>query len=136
VASQFGVLRVLRVLRHWLPLDRLGLWLTKPSEYSALCDDLASLDQVPASMRTSQPEGSLGSLPVAVLTHGLPFPGPFAVLEENWSQGQTRLAALSSNATLILAKNSNHMIQHDEPALVIEAIRRVHSAVGRANPQG
>ena len=133
VASQFGVLRV---LRHWLPLDRLGLWLTNPSEYSALCDDLASLDQVPASMRTSQPEGSLGSLPVAVLTHGLPFPGPFAVLEENWSQGQTRLAALSSNATLILAKNSNHMIQHDEPALVIEAIRKVHSAVGSANPLG
>jgi len=126
LASRFGVLRL---LRHGLPLDRFGLWLTKPAEYAALCDDLASLERVPASMRASKSAGSLGPLPVIVITHGRPFPGPFAVLEKNWSEGQAQLAALSTDSVLMVAKNSNHMIQQDEPALVVDAIRRMHAAV-------
>jgi pimeloyl-ACP methyl ester carboxylesterase len=131
LAAQFGALRVLRL---WLPLDRYGFWLIKPAEYSALCDDLASLERVPASRRASESAGSLGSLPVIVMTHGRPFPGPFVVLEENWSEGQKQLAALSSDNILIVAKNSNHMIQCDEPALVVDAIRCIHTAVGAGNP--
>ena len=126
LVSRFGVLRL---LSHWLSLDRFGLWLTKPPEYAALCDDLASLERVPASMRVSESAGSLGPLPVIVITHGQPFPGPFAVLEKNWSEGQAQLVALSTDSVLMVAKNSNHMIQHDEPALVVGAIRRMHSAV-------
>ncbi len=124
--AQVGLLRLLRI---GLPLDRFGFWLTKPSEYSALCDDLASLERVPATRRTSEKAGSLGSLPVIVITHGVAFPGPFAVLEKNWAKGQEQLAALSGDSVLTVAKHSNHMIQHDEPALVVEAIRRIHSAV-------
>ncbi|MGD0786437.1 MAG: alpha/beta hydrolase [Terracidiphilus sp.] len=124
--SRFGVLRL---LSHWVPLDRFGLWLTRPSEYAALCDDLLSLELVPAPMRASKSAGSLGSLPMIVITHGQPFPGPFAVLEKNWSEGQARLAALSTNSVLMVAKDSNHMIQQDEPALVVDAIRRMHDAV-------
>jgi pimeloyl-ACP methyl ester carboxylesterase len=124
--SRFGVLRL---LSHWLPLDRFGFWPTKPAEYSALCDDLASLERVPASMRTPKSTGSLGLLPVIVITHGQPFPGPFAVLEKNWSEGQAQLAALSTDSVLMVAKNSNHMIQQDEPELVVDAIRRTHAAV-------
>jgi len=63
-----------------------------------------------------------------VITHGQPFPGPFFILEQGWSEGQTRLAALSTNSLLIRANNSNHMIQVDEPGLVVDAIRRVHAA--------
>jgi hypothetical protein len=63
------------------------------------------------------------------MTHGQPFPGPFAILEKNWNEGQARLAALSTNSVLIVAKDSNHMIQQDEPSLVVDAIRRMHSAV-------
>jgi pimeloyl-ACP methyl ester carboxylesterase len=124
--SRFGVLRL---LSHWVALDRLGLWLTRPSEYAALCDDLLSLERVPAPMRNSKSAGSLGSLPVIVITHGQPFPGPFAVLEKNWNEGQARLAALSTDSVLTVAKNSNHMIQQDEPALVVDAIRRMYAAV-------
>ncbi|MGD0547044.1 MAG: alpha/beta fold hydrolase [Terracidiphilus sp.] len=124
--ARFGVPRL---LRHWVPLDRFGLWLSRPSEYAALCDDLLSLELVPAPMRASKSAGSLGSLPVIVMTHGQPFPGPFAVLEKNWSEGQERLAALSTNSVLMVAKDSNHMIQQDEPALVVGAIRRIHAAV-------
>jgi pimeloyl-ACP methyl ester carboxylesterase len=127
-AVRFGILRL---LRNWVPLDRYGFWLSKPAEYDALCDDLASLEKVPTSMRVSQPVGSLGALPVVVITHGLRFPGPFAVLETNWTEGQRRLASLSSDSMLIVAEKSNHMIQHDEPDVVIAAIRRIHEAVSR-----
>ena len=57
------------------------------------------------------------------------FPGPFAVLERNWSEGQKRLAALSTKSILLVAQESNHMIQQDEPELVLDAIRRVHRSV-------
>ena len=124
--AQFGVLRL---LRRWVSLDRFGLWLTRPSEYAALCDDLLSLERVPAAMRAGKSNGSLGSLPLTVITHGQPFPGPFALLEKNWSEGQARLAALSTNSELIVAQNSNHMIHQDEPALVVDVIRRMHNAV-------
>jgi pimeloyl-ACP methyl ester carboxylesterase len=126
LGAQFGVLRA---IRRWVSLDRFGLWLTRPSEYAALCDDLLSLERVPALMRVSKSAGSLGSLPVIVITHGQAFPGPFAILETNWSEGQRRLAALSTNSVLLVAENSNHMIQQDEPALVVDAIRRMHAAV-------
>jgi pimeloyl-ACP methyl ester carboxylesterase len=126
LAAQFGVLRL---LRQWAPLDRYGFWLSRPAEYLALCDDLASLERVPELQRRSKAAGSLGALPVTVITHGKPFPGPFAALEKNWGEGQKRLAALSSDSVLIVAANSNHMVQHDEPQLVLNAIRRVHDAV-------
>jgi pimeloyl-ACP methyl ester carboxylesterase len=118
----------LRLLRNWVPLDRYGFWLERPSEYAALCDDLASLNREPKPMRNSKSAGSLGALPLAVITHGKAFPGPFAILERNWSEGQTRLAALSANSLLVVAKNSNHMIQIDEPSLVVDVIQRVQLA--------
>jgi pimeloyl-ACP methyl ester carboxylesterase len=125
IGARFGVLRL---LRHWIPLDRFGFWLARPAEYSALCDELASIQHMPVSMRGSENPGSLGSLPLGVITHGQPFPGPFAILEKNWSQGQTRLAALSSNSQLVVARNSNHMIEIDEPDLVVDMVHRVHTA--------
>ena len=130
-AARFGMLRL---LRHWLPLERFGIWFERPQEFAALCDDLASVEHAPASMRNSPKAGSLGSLPVAVLTHGVPFPPPFAVLETNWSQGQDRLAASSTNSLLVVAAKSTHMIQHDEPGLVIDTIRRIHASVRGQQP--
>jgi pimeloyl-ACP methyl ester carboxylesterase len=132
-AAQFGLLRL---LRHWLPLDQYGLWLKKPEEYAALCDDLNSIERVPQVQRGSKTAGSLGSLPLIVMSHGIAFPGPFAVLEKNWSEGQRRLVALSSQAELIVANNSNHMIQQDEPGLVVEAIRKMHAFSHDADRSG
>jgi pimeloyl-ACP methyl ester carboxylesterase len=126
LAARFGILRL---LRHWIAIDRYGFWLTRSSEYAALCDDLASLERVPPSQRNSKAAGSLGALPLVVITHGQPFPGPFAVLEKNWSEGQQRLARLSTDSVLIVAEKSNHMIHIDEPQVVIDAIRRIHTNV-------
>ncbi len=68
-------------------------------------------------------------MPVVVITHGQPFPGPFAVLEGGWREGQERLAALSTNSVLIVADKANHMVHQDEPKVVVDAIQRVVNAV-------
>jgi pimeloyl-ACP methyl ester carboxylesterase len=137
-ATRFGLVRLLVTC---FPSLRAGFPFSRPEEYAAAADDLASLEreelseglsEAPSqelSMRNSGLAGCLGARPLVVLTHGQPFPGPFSILEKGWSEGQTRLAASSTNSLLIVAKNSNHMIELDEPELVVEAIRRVHAAV-------
>ena len=124
LAARFGVLRL---LGQFFPLDHAGFSFVRPTEYSAAGDDLASLQLVELPMGNFGGVGSLGEMPLAVITHGRPFPGPFVVLEEGWSEGQTRLAGLSTNSLLIRANNSNHAIQIDEPGLVVDAVRRVHA---------
>jgi pimeloyl-ACP methyl ester carboxylesterase len=124
-ATRFGLVRL---LASCFPAIRAGFPFSRAEEYAAAADDLASLERTELPMRKSGTPGSLGDRPLAVLTHGQPFPGPFAILENGWTDGQTRLAALSTNSFLIVAKKSNHMIELDEPGLVVEAIRRVHAA--------
>ena len=126
IAARFGVLRL---LSKWFPMDQMGFSFVRPAEYSAAGDDLASLQLVELPMGNFGGAGSLGGLPLAVVTHGKPFPGPFSILEKGWSEGQARLTALSTNSLLIRAHNSNHMIQIDEPGLVVDAVRCVNAAV-------
>jgi pimeloyl-ACP methyl ester carboxylesterase len=125
LVARFGGLRL---LGHFFPLDHAGFSFVQPGEYSAAGDDLASLQLVEPPIGNFGGVGSLGDLPLAVITHGQPFPGPFFIIEKGWTDGQTRLAALSTNSLLIRANKSNHMIQIDEPRLVVDAIRRVHAA--------
>jgi pimeloyl-ACP methyl ester carboxylesterase len=124
-AGRFGLPRA---LRYCFPSLGEQMWFVKPDEFSATADDLASLELVKPPLSKAGGFGSLGDLPLIVVEHGQPFPGPFALLEKYWAEGQKRLAALSTNSLLIRANNSNHMIHLDEPGLVVDAIRRVHAA--------
>jgi pimeloyl-ACP methyl ester carboxylesterase len=124
-AARFGLLRVLRTC---FPAIREGCPFARAREYAAAADDLASLKRVDLSMRGGGEPGSLHDLPLAVLTHGQPFPGPFSILESYWDEGQKGLCALSTNSVLIPAPSSNHMIHLDQPDLVIDAIRRIHAS--------
>lgn len=75
----------------------------------------------------------LRPMPLVVLTHGRPWdwpPGyPVAALEALWSRLQRRLAGLVPNARFVVARESGHHIQLDQPDLVIDAIRQVVAAV-------
>jgi hypothetical protein len=74
---------------------------------------------------------SLGDLPLIVLTRGLPDSLPILSEQENaqydatWHELQRELVGLSSNGRQIIAQNSGHYIQLDEPNLVIEAVREL-----------
>lgn len=76
---------------------------------------------------------SLGSIPLIVLTEGQ-MSGDF---ERSWSRFQDELATLSSNSLHMVARNSGHSIQDDEPDLVNASIRAVVQAVrsGAALPR-
>jgi pimeloyl-ACP methyl ester carboxylesterase len=78
-------------------------------------------------------EHSLGDLPLVVLTRGIAEEdGPDAgTLEEEHRKDHAVLAALSRKGEQVIAKNSGHHIQLDEPELVTATIRRVVAAARR-----
>jgi pimeloyl-ACP methyl ester carboxylesterase len=128
-ASRFGLPRLLRQI----PSLREAFWFVRPDEYGATADDLASLRGLDCSAPVP---GGLKDLPLVVLTHAQPFPGPFAVLERGWLESQHRLAALSSQATLTTAQKSSHMIHLDQPDLVIDAVRQMHASLAHSRTGG
>jgi pimeloyl-ACP methyl ester carboxylesterase len=70
---------------------------------------------------------SLGDLPLIVLRHGIPDvtgdnDSQQARFEQEWIKMQDELTALSSSSRQIIAEQSGHYIQIDQPQLVIEAI--------------
>jgi pimeloyl-ACP methyl ester carboxylesterase len=134
-AARFGVLRLFNPMFAELPpqfdaedlrtMKALGAHASLPS---AMVDDFESMDHASAEEKQSAAPGSLGSIPVSVISHGIRFPPPYDVMEEGWDESQARLAALSSNSELVIAERSSHMIQLEQPELVIDAIARVHAA--------
>lgn len=140
VASSLGLMRLVAMLGEDEPprdeADREGREIAaamaaRPDFYAAIGGDLRSIKE--ASRRYPLPKGmgTLGDIPVTVLTHGKPFPGPFARLEPFWRAGQDRMAGLSSRGELIVAEKSNHMIMQDQPELVLDALRSMVQLVTR-----
>jgi pimeloyl-ACP methyl ester carboxylesterase len=136
LAQYFGLPRLWRTLSGQGPatdarLDVIEALMQRPRAFLGMRRDLRSLGALAGERRSSWDAGTLGDLPLIVITHGQPFPGPLALLERYWHAGQERLARLSTAGELIVARDSNHMIQDDEPALVVTAIRRAHDAAAR-----
>jgi pimeloyl-ACP methyl ester carboxylesterase len=72
------------------------------------------------------------SMPLVVLAHGHPDdpPPPYVELEEPfWRQLQRELAQLVPGGRLVIATESGHDIHHEQPELVLDAIRDVVLAV-------
>ena len=72
--------------------------------------------------------GSLGDLPLVVLSHSpdLPFSAPD--YDATWLRLGTDTATASSNAAHVIASWSTHLIPYAQPGLVIEAVRQVVAA--------
>lgn len=79
---------------------------------------------------------NLGNLPLVVITRGraptYEEDVPQEILdawERIWWQLQCEQAALSTNSRHVIAENSGHLINKDEPELIIEEIRRIVSSL-------
>ncbi len=78
---------------------------------------------------------SFGNLPLRVLTAGVYHPNPAQSDAENqqytdeWQAMQSELAALSSMSKQIIAEQSDHTIQYNQPDLVIDAILEIVGAL-------
>jgi pimeloyl-ACP methyl ester carboxylesterase len=82
-----------------------------------------------ALLRTCQ---GLDNLPVTVVSRGRPTRDPanypsglIEAMEQAWRQMQRELTELSSQSRHIIATRSRHMINEDEPEVIIEAIRQM-----------
>jgi pimeloyl-ACP methyl ester carboxylesterase len=134
-AARFGVLRLINPMFAELPAQfettdvaTLKSLAARPNFFAAMVDDFDSMHRASAEEKQSPAPGSLGAVPVSVISHGIPFPAPYDALNEGWDESQARLAALSSNSEIVIAENSSHMIQFDQPDIVLDAITRVHAA--------
>jgi pimeloyl-ACP methyl ester carboxylesterase len=79
----------------------------------------------------------LRPMPLVVLAHGHPDdpPPPFVEHEERlWQQLQRELAQLVPGGRLVIATQSGHDIPHEQPELVLDAIRDVVRAVRAGDP--
>jgi pimeloyl-ACP methyl ester carboxylesterase len=140
-AARVGILRLIAKIRRpeasTLPAEihaRTEALGQSPAFFRGMSADMKMIDAYDLGLRKPGATGDLGDLPLVVITHGQAFPGPMATLEKYWGAGQERLAGLSTRGKLVVAHNSNHMIQQDEPDVVIDAIRGVLDAAARREP--
>ncbi len=102
--------------------------------------ELVDFDASNAQMRNAAADSPLRPMPLIVLTQGRSFgadtppeampPGfRWEILERETRDLYTELTALVPGGSLIVAEESGHYIQLEQPDLVIEAIRQVVDAV-------
>jgi pimeloyl-ACP methyl ester carboxylesterase len=96
--------------------------------------DLSAFREAMADVRRTN--RSLADKPLVVLTHGKDPPRPEWLSEDAYGRGlqltrelQSNLARLSSNSVQVVAEDSGHFIQEDQPELVVAAVREAVEAV-------
>jgi pimeloyl-ACP methyl ester carboxylesterase len=122
----------------------MGLCEDDPALRAAECnwhsahEGLAEMKSFRESAAQAAGTGSLGSMPLAVLSHDpekpsseLP-PDLAKPMNAAWEKMQEELAHLSSRGTQVIAKNSSHYIQLDRPDVVIDAVHNVVQQVREA----
>ncbi|MCH7738482.1 MAG: alpha/beta hydrolase [Chloroflexi bacterium] len=84
-----------------------------------------------ASLKQAGAAGNLGDLPLTVITAGVPDLPPFIDrdiidrLAGTWLDSQRDLVRLSKAGVHVIAEESGHCIQCDQPELVAEVIRKL-----------
>jgi pimeloyl-ACP methyl ester carboxylesterase len=105
-------------------------------------EGVAELKAFPESAAQTAATGSLGDLPLLVLSHDPGTAQPdlpedlVKPTNDAWQQMQTELAQLSMRGTQVIAKNSGHYVQLDRPDVVIEGLRNVVGQVRAASALG
>ena len=103
-------------------------------------ESVAELKAISESAAQTAATGSLGDIPLIVLSHDPDTPQPDLpeVLVEPtndvWQQMQIELAHLSTRGKQVIAKNSGHYIQLNRPDIVIEAVRNIVDQARQAQP--
>jgi pimeloyl-ACP methyl ester carboxylesterase len=103
-------------------------------------EGVAELKAISESAAQTAATGTLGDLPLAVLSEDPETPQPdlpedlVKPTSAAWQQMQEELAHLSTRGTHTIAKNSGHYVQLDRPDLVVEAVRKVVDQARSAQP--
>jgi pimeloyl-ACP methyl ester carboxylesterase len=90
------------------------MWVTMNAEYGAMNESGAQTEDL----------GNLGNLPLVVIRAGTREANDYPP-DALWDANLQDLAALSTRGKLIVAGNSGHLVQLDQPELVIETIQGI-----------
>jgi len=135
-------IRAVLTADQWVALD--GLSREVPPEFADYPElERMDLDASFAQLRTAAAAEPLPPLPLIVLTRVVPQDAdlppelraklppdfPWDAIETVWQELQAELAALVPGARQVIATESGHYIQVEQPELVIEAVRQVVEAV-------
>jgi pimeloyl-ACP methyl ester carboxylesterase len=89
---------------------------------------IRQVETIPTSYAQANSSGSLGGLPLIVITHdpqvGLGKPKDEQE-EDAWTRWQVELSHLSSHSSLLIANGAGHEIERDKPEVVANAIQRL-----------
>lgn len=99
------------------------------NQYVSAIPDLAAARK---QLHTYTPHGiagTLGHIPVVVLSENPSLPSCGDCMEPAWPTYQAQLATASSNTVHVMALRSGHAIVSDQPAVVVEAVREAVDAV-------
>jgi pimeloyl-ACP methyl ester carboxylesterase len=119
----------------------LGLCDDDPTARAAECnfhtfqESVKEMKAIPQSCRQTVAAGSLGNLPLIVLSHdpdrpSAEMPPDLAMpTNEAWEKMQEELAGLSTRGVQKIIRNSGHYIQIDQPAAVADAIHDIVAQV-------
>jgi pimeloyl-ACP methyl ester carboxylesterase len=133
-------LREAEFLEYTMPFGvprLLGLCDDDPVQRAAECnwhsahEGVAELKSFSESAAQTAATGSLGDIPLVVLSHDPDKPSadlpPDLAKPTNaaWEKMQEELSQLSTRGTQVVAKNSSHYIQTDRPDMVLDAVRGV-----------
>jgi pimeloyl-ACP methyl ester carboxylesterase len=144
VVSQVGVLRFIGEMNLLPILEGIKQEIQKyPLEVQALFDAFKSFCYRPDYWATASSElanikqsfeevrsvTSLGSLPLIVLSQGSKDSKMSDERFQQWASLQLDLTKLSSNSQRVIAENSGHLVQLDQPELVISEVQRLIESV-------
>ncbi len=133
-------LREAEFLEYTMPLGiprLLDLCETDPVPRTAECnfhsqrENVAELRAFPESAKETEAIGTLGDIPLAVISHDPEKPSadlpPDLARPTNdaWEKMEEELAHLSTRGTQVIAKGSAHYIQIDRPQVVIDAVHNI-----------
>ncbi len=108
------------------------------TRFDAMIAELEALEESQAQVRAAR-SATLGNIPLMVLSHGVAqsVPGMSDEVnrqyEESWQRMQVGLAGQSSVGKRLVVEGSGHMVHHDRPEVVVDAIRQVVAAVREAD---
>jgi pimeloyl-ACP methyl ester carboxylesterase len=144
VVSQVGVLRLIGEM-NLLPIledikrkiqkyplavqtlfDTYKSFCYRPDYWATASSELANIKQ---SFEEVQSVTSLGSLPLIVLSQGAKDSTMSDERFQRWETLQLDLTKLSSNSQRIIAENSGHLVQLDQPELVITVVQQLIESI-------
>ena len=131
VLHRFGVIRLVPGLLgpYANAADEVKARLLRPGTFTAMAAEGDVIATTAADQGWTRSGMSIGDAPLVVVVRGRPDMGGDAEFERAWIEANRRLSQLSTNSLVIVAENSGHLVHVDEPAVYVDAVRRVVTVV-------